>query len=74
VLNIIFTAWKQGGSMKNSITIDRDKLIEISEKYEGLDGLAYFIITEYCKENNLSFRERINWLKETKKKLCAVTD
>jgi hypothetical protein len=60
--------------MNDSIFIEHDKLIEVSEKDEGLNRLAYFIINEYCKENNLSFRERIDWLKEVRKKLCAVTD
>lgn len=46
-------------------------MIEISEKYEGLKGLAYFIITEFCKENNLPFRERIDLLKETRTRLNA---
>jgi len=60
--------------MNDSIIIDYDRLIQISERYEGESALAYFIITEFCKENNLSFRERIDWLKEVKRKLCTVRD
>lgn len=62
--------------MKDYVVFSDEELEKIVMKDPENDDrrLAYAIISKYCDENGIGWREKINWLKEVKHKLCAVRD
>jgi hypothetical protein len=59
--------------MIETVSFSNDELLEIQSKYKdeekGLKYLAYKIYDKFCAENNFTFREKINYFKEVRKKL-----